>query len=94
MRPFVSTLGGYVVAACEETGEILVLLTDTIRECRWALVNRPRLDMQMKRIGNDTLFIAAVIAVFIGMVLALHTGYAHIQLPTQSFTRRSLNRAR
>ncbi len=32
--------------------------------------------VQMKRIGNDTLFIAAAIALFIGMVLALHSGYS------------------
>ncbi len=31
--------------------------------------------VQMKRIGNDTLFIAAAMALFIGMVLALHSGY-------------------
>jgi phospholipid/cholesterol/gamma-HCH transport system permease protein len=38
----------------------------------------------MKRIGNDTLLIAAAIALFIGMVLALQSGYTLRQFNFQS----------
>jgi len=62
--------------ACEEAGNMVVLFVQNIRECRHVARHPSRIFAQMKNIGNDSLFIAAAISLFIGMVLALHTGYA------------------
>jgi len=75
MSVLVHRVGESVVRVCGEVGEALLLTVQSIREARWAPAHPHRVFVQMKRIGNDTLFIAAVIAMFIGMVLALHTGY-------------------
>jgi phospholipid/cholesterol/gamma-HCH transport system permease protein len=75
MNSFLAQLGEAVIRTCEETGEMLVLFAQSLRECRYAGRNPRRVFVQMKRIGNDTLFIAAAIALFIGMVLGLHSGY-------------------
>jgi len=63
------------LATCEETGSTLALLGQGLYEVRGAPGNWPRLFAQMKRVGNDTLLIAAAMAVFTGMVLALHSGF-------------------
>ena len=68
MNGFLSAVGARVLAACEETGQMLLLCAQDLRECRWAVAKRHDLAVQMKRIGNDTLFIAVAIAIFIGMV--------------------------
>jgi phospholipid/cholesterol/gamma-HCH transport system permease protein len=54
---------------------MVVLFAQSVRECRGAPAHPERIFVQMKRIGNDTLFIASAISLFIGMVLALHSGY-------------------
>ena len=75
MTRFVHTLGTRLLAGCEETGSTLMLLGRSLRECRHAPENWHRIFVQMKRIGNDTLLIAAAMAVFTGMVLGMHSGY-------------------
>ena len=73
---FLSMLGARVIAACGSAGMMVILLIQSLRDCRYALKKPERLTTQMKRMGNDTLFIAAALSLFIGMVLALHSGYS------------------
>ena len=54
---------------------MLVLFAQSLRECRTLTQHPERVFAQMKRVGNDTLPIASAMAVFTGMVLALHSGY-------------------
>lgn len=72
---FLHMLGARVIAACDTAGMMVILLIQSLRDCRFALKKPHRLLVQMKRIGNDTLFIASALSLFIGMVLALHSGY-------------------
>lgn len=75
MNGFLQTVGNRVIAACQETGDAVVLLGRSLQECRHAFAHPHRIFVQMKRIGNDTAFMASAVALFVGMVLALHTGY-------------------
>jgi len=68
-------IGAKVLDACEETGSTLALFVQGLVEVRGAPRNWGRLFAQMKRVGNDTLAIAAAMAVFTGMVLSLHSGF-------------------
>ncbi len=72
---FFEMLGRRIIAACAGAGMMVILFVQSLRDCRFALQKPQRLIIQMKRIGNDTLFIAAALSLFIGMVLALHSGY-------------------
>ena len=76
MALLIKSLGVRVLSACEQAGDMLVLFLQSLRESRWAPAKAHRIFVQMKRIGNDTLPIAAAMAVFTGMVLALLSGYA------------------
>ena len=73
---FLTQLGRGVFNICEETGNGLMLFVQSVREFRAAPAKPHRIFVQMKRVGNDTLPIALAMAVFTGMVLALHSGYA------------------
>lgn len=73
---FFQALGERVILACDEAGAMIILFVSSLRDCRFAWRKRSRVLWQMKLIGNDTLFIAAALALFIGMVLALHSGYS------------------
>jgi phospholipid/cholesterol/gamma-HCH transport system permease protein len=72
---FLSFVGTKVLDGCAEAGAMLILLVQCLRELPQAMRRKQRLIVQMKRVGPDSLFIAGALALFIGMVLALHTGY-------------------
>lgn len=55
-------------------GELLNLLYQTIYWCRFAPSSRDKIARQMLIVGNATLPIAAILALFTGGVLALQTG--------------------
>ena len=76
IQTLVQNLGARLYLACEEAGNMVVLFVQNIRECRHVGQHPHRVFVQMKNIGNDTLFIASAISLFIGMVLALQTGQA------------------
>jgi phospholipid/cholesterol/gamma-HCH transport system permease protein len=76
MPALLENVGQRLFSACEEAGNMLVLFVESLRECSRLMEHPHRIVVQMKRIGNDTLFIAAAIALFIGMTLALYSGYA------------------
>jgi phospholipid/cholesterol/gamma-HCH transport system permease protein len=76
MNSFFENVGRQVLLACEEVGQMVILFIQSLRDLRMAPRHPHRMFIQMKRIGIDTLFIAAAIALFIGMVLALHSGYS------------------
>ena len=75
MPTLVESLGLRLFAACEEAGNMLVLFVQSLRECGRVAEHPRRIFIQMKSIGNDTLFIASAISLFIGMTLALYSGY-------------------
>ena len=54
---------------------MLLLLAQSVREMRTVAAHPERIFVQMKRVGLDSLPIASAMAVFTGMVLALHSGY-------------------
>jgi len=76
MNGVMERLGSRLLAVCEDAGKMLALLVRTLRECRTVTAHPDRVFAQMKRVGLDSLPIASAMAVFTGMVLALHSGYA------------------
>ena len=68
-------LGRRLIYFFETAGEILVLFASTFLWCRKAFESRTRIFKQMAFIGVDTLPIALLMGFFVGMVLALQTGY-------------------
>ena len=74
MTKFVQGTGRVLLVASEETGATVMLFVHALRDTGAALTNPQRTLRQMKRVGVDSLPIAAAMAVFTGMVLALHTG--------------------
>jgi phospholipid/cholesterol/gamma-HCH transport system permease protein len=67
-------VGGRLIRFFETTGQILVLLMETIGWCRKAVQSRSSIFKQMAFMGVGTLPIALLMAFFVGMVLALQTG--------------------
>lgn len=77
-------LGHKLLAICQTTGEMLGLLVRTVYCFREAPRNLPAIFRQMAEIGIGTLPITALMALFIGMVLALQTGSSLALYGTQN----------
>ncbi len=75
-QTLIETIGQRLFGACEEAGNMVVLFVESLRECSRVGEHPHRIFVQMKSIGNDTLFIASAISLFIGMTLALYSGHA------------------
>ena len=73
--PF-EAFGGWCLSASENLGELVSLAVQTIAQCRTVFHRPKRIAVQMTRMGYDSLPLAAGVALFTGMVLALHSGYA------------------
>jgi len=71
----IDSIGRGCLRLMQSTGELLRLLMEIIYACRQAPQNIRPIIYQMAMIGVDTLPIASVMAMFVGMVLALQTGY-------------------
>ena len=67
--------GARLIYFFETTGEILLLFVRTLFWCRKAIQSRASIFKQMAFIGVGTLPIALLMGFFVGMVLALQTGY-------------------
>jgi phospholipid/cholesterol/gamma-HCH transport system permease protein len=67
-------LGAKILAIAQAAGEMLVLLGETVYYFREAPRNLPSIFRQMAVVGVETLPIASLMALFVGMVLALQTG--------------------
>ena len=76
MKNPIKAAGGWFLHLCESVGEMLNLFAETTYYCRWVIQKRHSVLEQMKRVGYDSLPIAGAMALFTGMVLALHSGYA------------------
>lgn len=68
------TLGRKILNVAQGAGEMLALLLETVYYCKDAPRNLPSIFRQMSEVGIGTLPIASLMALFIGMVLALQTG--------------------
>lgn len=67
--------GGVILRFLETTGEVLLLLWQAARETRAAARNVDKIVAHMAEIGNATLPIASLTALFIGGVLSLQSGF-------------------
>ena len=67
-------IGQKLLRTAQATGEMLALLLETLYYFKDARRNWPTIARQISMVGIDTLPIAALMALFIGMVLALQTG--------------------
>ena len=68
------TLGRKILDLAQAAGEMVSLLLETIYYFKEAPRNLPSIFRQMSEIGIGTLPIACLMALFVGMVLALQTG--------------------
>ncbi|MBI5118191.1 ABC transporter permease [Candidatus Poribacteria bacterium] len=75
MGRLVRFVGARLIYLFETTGDVLILLKKTLFYCNRAVGSRSRILKQMSFIGVDTLPIALLMGFFVGMVLALQTGY-------------------
>lgn len=75
MRRLMEYLGERLIYLFQSTGEILLLFGQTAAHCRQVVRNRSNIFKQMAFMGVGTLPIALLMGFFIGMVLALQTGY-------------------
>lgn len=67
-------IGKKILALTEATGEMLALLVETLYYFKEAPRNLPAIMHQLHEIGIGTLPITCLMALFVGMVLALQTG--------------------
>ncbi len=81
-QPF-HTIGALILRLCQVVGQMLRLFAESLLWLRQAHRNVRNILRQMARIGADTLPIASVMSLFIGMVLALQSGYALTKYGTQ-----------
>lgn len=77
-------LGNKILRLCQVTGEMLRLLVETVFYFKEAPRNLPSIFRQLVEIGIGTLPITALMALFIGMVLALQTGSSLSDIGTQN----------
>lgn len=70
----VSLIGGLLVALARNTGEMLFLLAETVFALRDAPRNMGKIVRQCLIVGVQTLPLVALMALFVGMVLAVQTG--------------------
>ncbi len=75
--------GRKILHASQTTGEMLALLVETVYYFKEAPRNLASIFRQMSEIGIGTLPIASLMAIFIGMVLALQTGVELANYGTQ-----------
>lgn len=75
MRTILIYIGHRLLTFSENVGQMLRLLVETIYWCKQTFRNLDKIFPLMGRIGADSLPIASFTALFIGMVLALQTGY-------------------
>jgi len=76
-------IGKKILHAAQTAGEMLALLVETVYYFKEAPRNLTAIFRQMSEIGIGTLPIASLMAVFIGMVLALQTGVELASYGTQ-----------
>ncbi len=74
MSAMLEALGRKILAIAQTAGEMLALLVETVYFFKEAPRNLSSIFRQMYEIGVGTLPITALMAVFVGMVLALQTG--------------------
>jgi len=84
MKRLFSYIGARLIYFFETTGEIIILLARTIGWCTKAFQSRASIFKQMAFIGVGTLPIALLMGFFVGMVLALQTGYQLLRFNVQS----------
>jgi len=78
-----TTIGRKLLGSAKTVGEMLALLVETIYYCKDAPRNFRTVLQQIYDIGVGTLPIAALMSLFIGMVLALQTGSQLAKYGTQ-----------
>ena len=77
-------LGRFILGISQTAGEMLKLFFETVYFFKEAPRNLPSIFRQLSEIGVNTLPIVALMALFIGMVLALQTGSALVLYGSQS----------
>lgn len=76
MKISLDSLGRRLLGASEEIGQMIVLLFETLRALPSAVRRFRRTMTQFVRVGPESLPITAMMALFTGIVLALHSGVA------------------
>jgi phospholipid/cholesterol/gamma-HCH transport system permease protein len=79
VKRLIEYIGAGLILIFETTGEILILLVQTLKWCRKAFGSRGEIFKQMSFIGVGTLPIALLMGFFVGMVVALQTGVQLMQ---------------
>jgi phospholipid/cholesterol/gamma-HCH transport system permease protein len=77
-------IGAAFLRLSQVVGEMLRLFAQGMLWLRQAHRNARSIIRQMARVGADTFPIASIMSLFIGMVLALQSGYALVKYGTQS----------
>ena len=86
MKRFIDAIGKRIMYFMDILGEVLILLGQTFYFFKEAPRNLQSILVQITLIGYDTLPVAAVMAFFVGLVLALNTGVELNKYGGQSIT--------
>lgn len=76
MKSITEPVGRALIRMADETGRMIALFSETILLCRYVLHQFRRTAVQLVRVGPESLPIAGMMALFTGIVLAMHSGYA------------------
>jgi len=69
----------------QQSGEIIILLSQTVVWCKAAFKNRGHIIQQMSEIGVDSVPVVSLMAIFIGMVIGLQTGHELARFHAEQF---------
>ncbi len=69
----VGRLGAGILDILQVLGEAASLFAAAVRASAFAPIDRQRVVVQMVRVGTDTLSIGALLSIFVGMVLVVHS---------------------
>ncbi|MBL7198356.1 MAG: ABC transporter permease [Candidatus Omnitrophica bacterium] len=85
MEKWFKNLGDRVVTGINYIGQISILCAQTLFWITVPPFKRERILEQSKRIGIDSFFIVSIVALFIGMILALQTAYQMTKLSSEIY---------
>jgi len=85
MEKWFKNLGDKTITAVSYIGQISILCAQTLLWMTVPPFKRERILEQSKRVGIDSFFIVAVVALFTGMILALQTAYQMAKLSSEIY---------
>ena len=85
MPNFFQYTGGKIFQLNRYIGELTILFWETLCTCFSSPFNLQRVFIQAKRVGPESFLISAIVAFFIGMIIALQMAYQMIKISAEIY---------